>query len=108
MYDFNNVDVLKVFLTLSADDLKEIGLDKFGPRRKMTNAIESWHKENAMLSDSGADTSSLSGHVEKLQIELQEKHRQLTQVGYHRSTYLLTKIVHMRIQLLYVNMLTLP
>lgn len=72
-----------MFLTLSADDLKEIGLDKFGPRRKMTNAIESWQKETAMLSggDSGADTSSMSNHVEKLQIELQEKNRQLNQVS---------------------------
>ena len=43
-----------MFLTLSADDLKEIGLDKFGPRRKMTNAIDSWHKETAMIS--GADS----------------------------------------------------
>ena len=81
-----------MFLTLSADDLKEIGLDKFGPRRKMTNAIESWHKETAMISgaDSGVDTSSISSHVDKLQMELQEKNRQLNQVCSSHYPCLLT------------------
>ena len=81
-----------MFLTLSADDLKEIGLDKFGPRRKMTNAIESWHKETAMISgaDSGVDTSSISSHVDKLQMELQEKIRHLNQVSHYPCLQCLT------------------
>jgi len=68
--------VLQVFLTLSADDLKEIGIKLFGPRRKMTNAIESWHKEH------GTNANNLNGGelVEQLQSELREKNWQLSQV----------------------------
>ena len=71
---------LKVFLTLSADDLKVVGLDKFGPRRKMTNAIESWHKENSVQSALPSDTSALANHVERLELELKERNSQLNQV----------------------------
>lgn len=72
--------LLKVFLTLSANDLKEIGLDKFGPRRKMTNAIESWHKETSALSAHSTEAGSLSSHMERLQLELHEKNTHLNQV----------------------------
>lgn len=67
-----------MFLTLSAEDLKEIGLDKFGPRRKMTNAIESWHKLNSSPAGAGGDKSSVAA----LHAELQEKNWQLNQVEF--------------------------
>jgi len=70
-----------VFLTLTAEDLKEIGLDKFGPRRKITNAIASWHKENNMPANNiGNNDASLATQLESLQQDLKEKTWQLSQV----------------------------
>ncbi|XP_052258661.1 ankyrin repeat and SAM domain-containing protein 3-like [Dreissena polymorpha] len=41
---FEEQDVdLQVFLSLNDNDLKEIGIKLFGPRKKMMNAIARWH-----------------------------------------------------------------
>lgn len=65
------------------DDLKEIGINTFGPRRKMINAIESWQKEHGLppvLSSGAESNKQQTALLEQLQSELKEKTWQLNQV----------------------------
>ncbi|XP_076058403.1 uncharacterized protein LOC143035334 isoform X2 [Oratosquilla oratoria] len=65
---FREQDVdLQVFLTLTDQDLKECGIQKLGPRRKMTSAIARWHS-NAPLRSSGVECA----YADKLEVEMQE------------------------------------
>ncbi|XP_041470714.1 ankyrin repeat and SAM domain-containing protein 3-like isoform X1 [Lytechinus variegatus] len=42
---------LRVFLTLTDCDLKEVGIKLMGPRRKLTNAIARWHSQAVPFSN---------------------------------------------------------
>ncbi|XP_076458051.1 ankyrin repeat and SAM domain-containing protein 3-like [Babylonia areolata] len=65
---------LQVFLSLTDNDLKEIGIKLFGPRKKMTNAIARWH------SQAPAARSSLEqAYADRLEGEMQEMAIQLNQ-----------------------------
>lgn len=75
--------ILQVFFTLSVEDLKEIGITTFGPRRKMINAIESWQKEHGpppVLTSGTESNQQLATLVKQMQSELKEKTWQLNQV----------------------------
>ncbi|XP_041829965.1 ankyrin repeat and SAM domain-containing protein 3 [Melanotaenia boesemani] len=63
---------LRIFLTLTENDLKEIGITLFGPKRKMTSAIARWH--------SGARPPSEAleqAYADQLEAEMQEMAIQL-------------------------------
>ncbi|GFN80886.1 ankyrin repeat and sam domain-containing protein 3 [Plakobranchus ocellatus] len=72
---FEEQDVdLQVFLSLTDNDLKELGIKLFGPRKKMTNAIARWH------SNAPAAKNSLEqAYADKLEGEMQEMAIQLNQ-----------------------------
>lgn len=64
---FREQDVdLQVFLTLTDQDLKECGIQKLGPRRKMTSAIARWHSNAPLRSDVEC------AYADKLEVEMQE------------------------------------
>ncbi|XP_053551243.1 ankyrin repeat and SAM domain-containing protein 3 isoform X2 [Bombina bombina] len=77
---FQEQDVnLRIFLTLTESDLKEVGITLFGPKRKMTSAIARWH------SSARPSSSSLEqAYADRLEAEMQElaiqlhKHLSLT------------------------------
>ncbi|KFP70795.1 Ankyrin repeat and SAM domain-containing protein 3, partial [Acanthisitta chloris] len=50
VFEEQDVD-LRIFLTLTESDLKEIGITLFGPKRKMTSAIARWHSSARPPSD---------------------------------------------------------
>uniref|UniRef100_A0A8D0G6B3 SAM domain-containing protein n=1 Tax=Sphenodon punctatus TaxID=8508 RepID=A0A8D0G6B3_SPHPU len=66
VFEEQDVD-LRIFLTLTESDLKEIGITLFGPKRKMTSAIARWHSSARPPSD----TLELA-YADRLEAEMQE------------------------------------
>ncbi|XP_054913910.1 ankyrin repeat and SAM domain-containing protein 3 isoform X2 [Poeciliopsis prolifica] len=63
---------LRIFLTLTENDLKEIGITLFGPKRKMTSAIARWHSSAPPLTD-----ALEQAYADQLEAEMQEMAIQL-------------------------------
>ncbi|KAM9426493.1 ankyrin repeat and SAM domain-containing protein 3 isoform 1-T3 [Pholidichthys leucotaenia] len=63
---------LRIFLTLTENDLKEIGITLFGPKRKMTSAIARWHSSARPPSD-----ALEQAYADQLEAEMQEMAIQL-------------------------------
>uniref|UniRef100_A0AAX7VY40 SAM domain-containing protein n=1 Tax=Astatotilapia calliptera TaxID=8154 RepID=A0AAX7VY40_ASTCA len=63
---------LRIFLTLTENDLKEIGITLFGPKRKMTSAIARWHSNARPPSD-----ALEQAYADQLEAEMQEMAIQL-------------------------------
>ncbi|XP_077358353.1 ankyrin repeat and SAM domain-containing protein 3 [Festucalex cinctus] len=63
---------LRIFLTLTENDLKEIGITLFGPKRKMTSAIARWHSSARPPSDALEQS-----YADQLEAEMQEMAIQL-------------------------------
>ncbi|KAG7335586.1 hypothetical protein KOW79_000279 [Hemibagrus wyckioides] len=63
---------LRIFLTLTENDLKEVGITLFGPKRKMTSAIARWHSNARPPSD-----ALEQAYADKLEAEMQEMAIQL-------------------------------
>lgn len=77
---FEEQDVdLQVFLSLNDNDLKEIGVKLFGPRKKMMNAIARWHSKARLavgeLEQAYADR--LGGEMQEMGVQLQMAVEQL-------------------------------
>ncbi|XP_054549837.1 ankyrin repeat and SAM domain-containing protein 3 isoform X2 [Talpa occidentalis] len=66
VFEEQDVD-LRIFLTLTESDLKEIGITLFGPKRKMTSAIARWHSSARPLSD-----ALELAYADRLEAEMQE------------------------------------
>ncbi|XP_078519159.1 ankyrin repeat and SAM domain-containing protein 3 isoform X1 [Lissotriton helveticus] len=66
---------LRVFLTLTEADLKEVGISLFGPKRKMTSAIARWHSSARPPSDAleQAYADRLEAEMQELAIQLHKK-----------------------------------
>ncbi|KAG8145513.1 hypothetical protein E2320_012034 [Naja naja] len=66
---------LRIFLTLTESDLKEIGITLFGPKRKMTSAIARWHSSARPLSDALelAYADRLEAEMQELAIQLHKR-----------------------------------
>ncbi|XP_067859729.1 ankyrin repeat and SAM domain-containing protein 3 isoform X2 [Heptranchias perlo] len=66
---------LRIFLTLTETDLKEVGITLFGPKRKMTAAIARWHSNalplNNILEQVYADR--LETEMQEMAIQLHKK-----------------------------------
>ncbi|KAL4229131.1 Ankyrin repeat and SAM domain-containing protein 3 [Mactra antiquata] len=74
MTTFEEQDVdLQVFLSLTDNDLKEIGIKLFGPRKKMMNGIARWHSKARIaigeLEQAYADR--LEGEMQEMGVQLQ-------------------------------------
>lgn len=68
LHVFEEQDVdLRIFLTLTESDLKEIGITLFGPKRKMTSAIARWHSSARPPSD-----ALELAYADRLEAEMQE------------------------------------
>ncbi|XP_060950671.1 ankyrin repeat and SAM domain-containing protein 3 isoform X1 [Limanda limanda] len=63
---------LRIFLTLTENDLKEIGITLFGPKRKMTSGIARWHSSARPPSD-----ALEQAYADQLEAEMQEMAIQL-------------------------------
>ncbi|XP_048870374.1 ankyrin repeat and SAM domain-containing protein 3 isoform X2 [Brienomyrus brachyistius] len=63
---------LRIFLTLTENDLKEVGITLFGPKRKMTSAIARWHSRARPPSD-----ALEQAYADQLEAEMQEMAIQL-------------------------------
>ncbi|XP_062848742.1 ankyrin repeat and SAM domain-containing protein 3 isoform X2 [Trichomycterus rosablanca] len=63
---------LRIFLTLTENDLKEVGITLFGPKRKMTSAVARWHSNARPPSD-----ALEQAYADKLEAEMQEMAIQL-------------------------------
>uniref|UniRef100_A0A4W6G2S7 Ankyrin repeat and sterile alpha motif domain containing 3 n=1 Tax=Lates calcarifer TaxID=8187 RepID=A0A4W6G2S7_LATCA len=63
---------LRIFLTLTENDLKEIGITLFGPKRKMTSAIARWHSSARPPSDAleQAYADQLEAKMQEMAIQL--------------------------------------
>ncbi|CAH1256630.1 ANKS3 [Branchiostoma lanceolatum] len=87
---FEDQDIdLHVFLTLTDNDLKEIGIKLMGPRRKMTSAIARYHS-HARLHMTGPEHA----YADKLESEMQEMAMQLHRVSRMSGSYwLLLEVV---------------
>uniref|UniRef100_A0A8C9AMS3 Ankyrin repeat and sterile alpha motif domain containing 3 n=1 Tax=Prolemur simus TaxID=1328070 RepID=A0A8C9AMS3_PROSS len=73
---FQEQDVdLRIFLTLTESDLKEIGITLFGPKRKMTSAIARWHSSARPPSDALelAYADRLEAEMQELAIQLHKR-----------------------------------
>ncbi|XP_054990142.1 ankyrin repeat and SAM domain-containing protein 3 isoform X2 [Sorex araneus] len=66
LFEEQDVD-LRIFLTLTESDLKEIGVTLFGPKRKMTSAIARWHSSARPPSD-----ALELAYADRLEAEMQE------------------------------------
>ncbi|NXK66266.1 ANKS3 protein, partial [Sylvietta virens] len=66
VFEEQDVD-LRIFLTLTESDLKEIGITLFGPKRKMTSAIARWHS----CARPPSDALELA-YADRLEAEMQE------------------------------------
>ncbi|XP_061455734.1 ankyrin repeat and SAM domain-containing protein 3 [Rhineura floridana] len=66
IFEEQDVD-LRIFLTLTESDLKEIGITLFGPKRKMTSAIARWHSSARPPSD-----ALELAYADRLETEMQE------------------------------------
>ncbi|XP_028823019.1 ankyrin repeat and SAM domain-containing protein 3 [Denticeps clupeoides] len=66
---------LRIFLTLTESDLKEVGITLFGPKRKMTSAIARWHSGARPLSDAleQAYADQLEAKMQEMAIQLQKR-----------------------------------
>ncbi|XP_061432924.1 ankyrin repeat and SAM domain-containing protein 3 [Lethenteron reissneri] len=67
---------LRVFLTLTENDLKEVGIGLFGPKRKMTSAIARWHGQAAPPS-----AALEEAYADRLEAEMQEMAMQYHKAG---------------------------
>ncbi|XP_074052392.1 ankyrin repeat and SAM domain-containing protein 3 isoform X3 [Macrotis lagotis] len=74
VFEEQDVD-LRIFLTLTESDLKEIGITLFGPKRKMTSAIARWHSNARPPSD-----ALELAYADRLETEMQELAIQLHKV----------------------------
>ncbi|XP_040212494.1 ankyrin repeat and SAM domain-containing protein 3 isoform X2 [Rana temporaria] len=73
---FQEQDVnLRIFLTLTEPDLKEVGITLFGPKRKMTSAIARWHSSARPPGDAleQAYADHLEAEMQELAIQLHKK-----------------------------------
>lgn len=70
----------ETLLTLNDADLKEIGINLFGPRRKISAAVASW-KENQPQGK--VNVASLQNEVSELKLQLQETMLQLQHQELH-------------------------
>ncbi|MBZ3879599.1 Ankyrin repeat and SAM domain-containing protein 3 [Sciurus carolinensis] len=75
VFEEQDVD-LRIFLTLTESDLKEIGITLFGPKRKMTSAIARWHSSARPPSD-----ALELAYADRLEAEMQELAIQLHKAG---------------------------
>ncbi|XP_014784896.1 ankyrin repeat and SAM domain-containing protein 3 isoform X1 [Octopus bimaculoides] len=75
VFEEQDVD-LQVFLSLTDNDLKEIGIKLFGPRRKMASAIARWHS-NVRTPCDGLERA----YADRLEAEMQEMAIQLHQAN---------------------------
>lgn len=66
---------LRIFLTLTENDLKEIGITLFGPKRKMTSAIARWHSSARPPSDAleQAYADQLEAKMQEMAIQLHKR-----------------------------------
>ncbi|KAM4025327.1 ankyrin repeat and SAM domain-containing protein 3 isoform 1-T2 [Anomaloglossus baeobatrachus] len=65
---FQEQDVnLRIFLTLTETDLREVGITLFGPKRKMTSAIARWHSSARPPGD-----ALEQAYADRLEAEMQE------------------------------------
>ncbi|XP_054851647.1 ankyrin repeat and SAM domain-containing protein 3 isoform X2 [Eublepharis macularius] len=74
VFEEQDVD-LRIFLTLTESDLKEIGITLFGPKRKMTSAIARWHSSAQPPSDALelAYADRLEAEMQELAIQLHKR-----------------------------------
>ncbi|XP_068003442.1 ankyrin repeat and SAM domain-containing protein 3 isoform X2 [Melanerpes formicivorus] len=75
VFEEQDVD-LRIFLTLTESDLKEIGITSlFGPKRKMTSAIARWHSSARPPSDALelAYADRLEAEMQELAIQLHKR-----------------------------------
>uniref|UniRef100_A0A8C6XGX5 Ankyrin repeat and sterile alpha motif domain containing 3 n=1 Tax=Naja naja TaxID=35670 RepID=A0A8C6XGX5_NAJNA len=74
IFEEQDID-LRIFLTLTESDLKEIGITLFGPKRKMTSAIARWHSSARPLSDALelAYADRLEAEMQELAIQLHKR-----------------------------------
>ncbi|XP_025021566.1 ankyrin repeat and SAM domain-containing protein 3 isoform X3 [Python bivittatus] len=74
IFEEQDVD-LRIFLTLTESDLKEIGITLFGPKRKMTSAIARWHSSARPPSDALelAYADRLEAEMQELAIQLHKR-----------------------------------
>ncbi|KAE8579128.1 hypothetical protein XENTR_v10023919 [Xenopus tropicalis] len=73
---FEEQDVnLRIFLTLTETDLREVGISLFGPKRKMTSAIARWHSSARPPGDAleQAYADRLEAEMQELAIQLHKK-----------------------------------
>ncbi|KAM6155688.1 ankyrin repeat and SAM domain-containing protein 3 [Rhynchocyon petersi] len=73
---FQEQDVdLRIFLTLTESDLKELGITLFGPKRKMTSAIARWHSSARPPGDALelAYADRLEAEMQELAIQLHKR-----------------------------------
>ncbi|XP_073409602.1 ankyrin repeat and SAM domain-containing protein 3 [Dendrobates tinctorius] len=73
---FQEQDVnLRIFLTLTETDLREVGITLFGPKRKMTSAIARWHSSARPLGDAleQAYADRLEAEMQELAIQLHKR-----------------------------------
>nr|XP_015215494.1 PREDICTED: ankyrin repeat and SAM domain-containing protein 3 isoform X1 [Lepisosteus oculatus]XP_015215495.1 PREDICTED: ankyrin repeat and SAM domain-containing protein 3 isoform X1 [Lepisosteus oculatus]XP_015215496.1 PREDICTED: ankyrin repeat and SAM domain-containing protein 3 isoform X1 [Lepisosteus oculatus] len=70
---------LRIFLTLTENDLKEVGITLFGPKRKMTSAIARWHSSAPPPSDAleQAYADQLEAEMQEMAIQLHKKCEEL-------------------------------
>ncbi|XP_027695157.1 ankyrin repeat and SAM domain-containing protein 3 isoform X1 [Vombatus ursinus] len=78
VFEEQDVD-LRIFLTLTESDLKEIGITLFGPKRKMTSAIARWHSNARPPSDALelAYADRLETEMQELAIQLHKRYEEL-------------------------------
>uniref|UniRef100_A0A1A7Z659 Ankyrin repeat and sterile alpha motif domain containing 3 n=2 Tax=Iconisemion striatum TaxID=60296 RepID=A0A1A7Z659_9TELE len=70
---------LRIFLTLTENDLKEIGITLFGPKRKMTSAIARWHSNARPPSDAleQAYADQLEAEMQEMAIQLHKRYEKI-------------------------------
>ncbi|XP_041134020.1 ankyrin repeat and SAM domain-containing protein 3 isoform X2 [Polyodon spathula] len=73
---------LRIFLTLTENDLKEVGITLFGPKRKMTSAIARWHSNARPPSDAleQAYADQLEAEMQEMAIQLHKKCAEMEQL----------------------------
>nr|XP_033819319.1 ankyrin repeat and SAM domain-containing protein 3 isoform X2 [Geotrypetes seraphini] len=74
VFEEQDVD-LRIFLTLTETDLREVGITLFGPKRKMTSAIARWHSNTRPPSDTleQAYADRLEAEMQELAIQLHKR-----------------------------------
>ncbi|XP_006874954.1 PREDICTED: ankyrin repeat and SAM domain-containing protein 3 [Chrysochloris asiatica] len=81
VFEEQDVD-LRIFLTLTESDLKEIGITLFGPKRKMTSAIARWHSSARPAGDALelAYADRLEAGMQELALQLNKRCEELEAV----------------------------